>query len=91
MTTLDPERQKQAKEYSRISRRLWLVDTTFGAIYALAWLFFGWTISVRNWATGITSNEWLLVPIYVFIFGAIYSLLNRCRAAPRSRPAADAG
>jgi len=76
MTTLDPERQKQAKEYSRISRRLWLVDTTFGSIYALAWLFFGWTISVRNWAMGITSNEWLLVPIYVFVFGAIYSLLN---------------
>ena len=76
MTTLDPERQKQAKEYSRISRRLWLVDTTFGLIYALAWLFFGWTISVRNWAMGITSNEWLLVPIYVFVFGAIYSLLN---------------
>ena len=76
MTTLDPERQKQAKEYSRISRRFWLVDTTFGSIYALAWLFFGWTISVRNWAMGITSNEWLLVPIYVFVFGAIYSLLN---------------
>jgi hypothetical protein len=24
---LDPERQKQAKEYARIRRRLWLVDT----------------------------------------------------------------
>lgn len=76
MTTLDPERQKQAKEYARISRRLWLVDTTFGAVYALAWLLFGWTISVRNWATGLTSNDWLSVPLYVFVFGVIYFLLN---------------
>ena len=29
MITLDPERQKRAKEYARISRRLWLADTTF--------------------------------------------------------------
>ena len=29
MTTIDPERQKKAKQYARISRRLWLVDTTF--------------------------------------------------------------
>jgi len=76
MTTLDPERQKQAKEYGRISRRLWLVDTTFSALYALAWLLFGWTISVRNWAIGITSNDWLSVPLYVLIFGAIYFVLN---------------
>ncbi len=76
MTTLDPERQRQAKEYARISRRLWLADTTFGAVYALAWLIFGWTISVRNWATGITSNDWLSVPLYVLVFGAIYFLLN---------------
>jgi STE24 endopeptidase len=76
MTTLDPERQKQAKEYARIKRRLWLVDTAFGLIYASAWLIFGWTISVRNWATGITSNDWLLVPLYVLIFGAIYFVIN---------------
>ncbi len=76
MTTLDPERQKQAKQYARISRRLWLVDTTFGALYTLAWLLFGWTISVRNWVTGLTSSDWLSVSLYVLIFGAIYFLLN---------------
>jgi len=42
MTTLDPEKQEQAKEYARIRRRLWLVDMVFNAIYALAWLFLGW-------------------------------------------------
>lgn len=75
-TTLDPERQKQAKEYARIRRRLWIVDTTFNAVYALTWLFFGWSISVREWLTSITTNEWILVPLYIAVFGGVYSLLN---------------
>src|SRR5687767_2134083 len=76
MTTLDPERQKQAKEYARIRRRLWLVDTIFGALYALAWLFFGWSIALRNWLLTFTTNQWLLVALFVAIFGGIYSLIN---------------
>jgi STE24 endopeptidase len=76
MTTLDPERQKKAKEYSRITRRLWLVDTTFAGVYALAWLFFGWTTALRNWAMSLTTNQWFVVPIYVLIFGAIYFVID---------------
>ena len=76
MTTLDPERQKQAKEYARIRRRLWLVDTIFSAIYALAWLFFGWSIALRNWLTTFTNNPWLLVALFVAIFGGIYFIIN---------------
>ena len=75
-TTLDPERQKQAKQYARIRRRLWMVDTLFGALYALAWLFFGWAIALRNWLLTFTTNEWLLVALFVAIFGGIYSLIN---------------
>ena len=77
MTTIDPERQTKAKEYARISRRLWLVDTTFSAVYALAWLFFGWSISLRNWLTVRWSlNVWILVPVFVLVFGGIYFILN---------------
>ena len=76
MTTLDPERQKQAKEYARIRRRLWLVDTIFGALYALAWLFFGWAVALRNWLQTFTSNEWFLVALFVALFGGIYSLIT---------------
>ena len=76
MTTLDPEKQKQAKQYARIRRRLWLVDTVFSAVYALAWLFLGWTISLRTWLTTFTTNEWLLVPAFVAVFGGIYFLVN---------------
>ena len=53
MTTLDPEKQKQAKQYARIRRRLWLVDTVFSALYFLAWIYFGWSITLRDWLAGI--------------------------------------
>ena len=75
-TILDPEKQKQAKEYARIGRRLWLVDTSFSAIYVLAWLFFGWSISLRIWLMTITANDWLLVALYIAIFGGIAAVLN---------------
>ena len=76
MTTLDPERQKQAKQYARINRRLWLVDNAFSALYALAWLFLGWAIALREWLSGFTTNEWILVPAFVAVFGGIYFLIN---------------
>ena len=76
MTTLDPERQKQAKEYARIRRRLWLVDTVFSAIYAILWLSLGWSIALRNWLLTFTNNQWALVVLFVAIFGGIYSLIN---------------
>jgi Zn-dependent protease with chaperone function len=76
MTTLDPERQKQAKEYARIRRRLWLVDTILSAVYALLWLFLGWATSLRDWLASFTTNQWLFVALFVAIFGGIYSLIN---------------
>ena len=76
MTTLDPEKQKQAKEYSGIRRRVWLVDTLFSALFMLAWLFFGWSISLREWLRTLTTNDWLLVALYITVFGGIYFVLN---------------
>jgi len=76
MTILDPERQKQAKEYARIRRRLWLVDTILGGVYALLWLFLGWATALRNWLMTFTTNQWLLVALFVAIFSGIYSIIN---------------
>ena len=83
-TTLDPERQKQAKEYARIRRRLWLVDNLLSAIYAIAWLAFGWSIALREWLTTLvtsawsltTGAEWLIIALYIIIFGGIFSLFT---------------
>lgn len=76
MTEIDSERQKQAKEYARIRRRLWLVDNLFSGAYALIWIFTGWAVSVRQWLTGFTTSDWLLVPAFLAIFGGVSFLLT---------------
>ena len=76
MTLLDSEKQKQAKQYARIRRRLWLVDTIFSALYFLAWIYFGWAISLREGLLNMATNQWLLVPMFVAVFGGIFFMLN---------------
>ncbi len=76
MTVLDPQRQEQAKQYARLHRRLWLVDTLFSAVYTSAWLFFGWSISIRTVLTRMTGSEWLVIALFAAIFGGVYFLLN---------------
>lgn len=73
---LDLKRQKKAKEYSRISRRLMLVDLALTGLYALAWLLLGWSASLRGWLEGFTTSPWLLVALFALIFGGIYYLID---------------
>jgi STE24 endopeptidase len=88
MTTLDPEKQKQAKEYARIHRRLWVVDTALDLVYTLAWLSLGWALALRTslsklitdyWSLttsplGNTEN-WLLPPLFALVFGGLIAVL----------------
>jgi STE24 endopeptidase len=74
--SLDPESQKRAKVYARINRRLMVVELGFGGVYVLAWLFFGWSASLKAALLNWTTNEWLLVIAYVAVFGAIYYLIT---------------
>jgi STE24 endopeptidase len=74
--SLDPERQKQAKAYSRLSRRLMVVDLGLGALYILAWLLLGWSTALYEALLNLISNEWLLVAAYGLIFGGIYYLID---------------
>jgi STE24 endopeptidase len=73
---IDAERQKQAKAYARINRRLMVVGLALGGLYALAWLVFGWSVQLREALRGYTSNEWLLVAGFGLVFGGIFALLN---------------
>ncbi len=75
-TTLDPEKQEQARQYARIRRRIWLLETIASAAYLLAWLFFGWSKSLAAWLETFTGNAWLLVLGFIVIFGGIASLLE---------------
>jgi STE24 endopeptidase len=74
--TLDPEKQEKARQYARIQRRLWLVDTLASAAYLLAWSFFGWAKSLAGWLRNFTTNDWLLVLGFIAIFGGVAALLE---------------
>ncbi|HSB67276.1 MAG TPA: M48 family metallopeptidase [Anaerolineales bacterium] len=73
---LDPERQTRAKQYSRINRRLMLVDMIVSGLYMLAWLVFGWSKELKEWLLSFTSNPWLLLPAYLLVIGGILFLIN---------------
>lgn len=73
---LDPERQKKAKAYARINRRLMLVDMLLGAAYTLAWLSFGWSAWLEQFLNTFTQNEWLLIAVYITIFGGVLYLID---------------
>ena len=76
VVTLDPEKQEQAKEYARIRRRLMLGDLALGGIYALLWLVTDWSIYLRNYLLGLTTNDWFLVAGFFLVFGGIYFLID---------------
>jgi STE24 endopeptidase len=73
---LDPERQRQAKIYARIRRRLMLVDLAVGGLYMLAWLVFGWSSALKSWLMNYTSSPWLLVAGFGLVFGGLYYLIG---------------
>ncbi len=79
-SSLDPERQRQAKAYARLNRRWMLADLGLGLVYGLAWLipFGGENLSNRLKAAllGLTSSEWLLVALYALVFGGLYYLID---------------
>lgn len=73
---LDVERQKRARRYARIRRRLMLIDLGIGAAYALAWLLLGWSQALADALLNWTMNVYLLVAGYALVFGGIYYILN---------------
>ena len=68
--TLDPERQKKAKQYARIARKLFFVDLAIGGVYVIAWLIFGWSIALTNALAAISTADWFLVAGVAFVFAA---------------------
>ncbi|HSV86574.1 MAG TPA: M48 family metallopeptidase [Levilinea sp.] len=73
---LDAQRQKQAKKYASIRRRLMLVDLSIGIVYLVAWLFTGWSIDLRHWLLTFTSSHFLLLTGFLGVFGGIFFLVN---------------
>jgi len=74
--TLDPERQQKAKEYARISRRLFVVELVFGAVYVIFWIISGLSPWLRDQVHSITTATWLAVPLFALGFGLPYAILT---------------
>lgn len=79
---IDEQKQVQARRYARLRRRLWLLETVFGVLYNLLWLFGGFSLSWRRWLEGALDayglrNEWILVALFAFGFGGLYFLFTR--------------
>ncbi|CAG0928349.1 hypothetical protein TFLX_00866 [Thermoflexales bacterium] len=68
--SLDPERQKKAKRYARIKRKLFFVDLALGGVYVIAWLIFGWSLAVKNALAASSTADWFLVAGVAFVFAA---------------------
>ncbi len=76
VSSLDPERQKLAKEYARIRRKYMLLDLLLGATLLLAWLLLGWSALLRDWIFSWTQNPWIAVLVYGGLFGGAFMILD---------------
>jgi len=74
--TIDPERQKKARVYARLTRHLMVVDLGLTAVYTLVWLFTGWSAGLKAALLQMTTNPWLLVLGYGFVFGAALFIIS---------------
>jgi len=71
---LDPERQRQAREYARLQRRLLLIDLVFGLAFLLAWWLSGLTFLLRDAVASFPA--WLGLILYMIPLGGAYAILR---------------
>jgi STE24 endopeptidase len=74
--TLDAERQRRAKQYARIQRRLMLLELGLMVVYILIWLFTGWSQGLVSNLAHISAQRWLQALIFTGIFGGIFYLVT---------------
>jgi STE24 endopeptidase len=74
--TLDAERQKQARQYARIRRRLMVVDLALGGVYVILWLALGWSVGLRGWVETISHAPAIALTLYAIGFAVPYTLID---------------
>ncbi len=74
--TLDPQRQQQAKEYTGISRRIFVGELIFSLAYVLFWILSGLAPWWRDQIYTITQATWLAVPLFALGFGLPYAIIT---------------
>jgi STE24 endopeptidase len=74
--SIDTERQRKAKEYAGIKRRLYVVSLALGLVVLLFLLFSGTSTGLANWLESLLQWRWAVIALYFIIVGAGYSLLT---------------
>ncbi len=75
-TEMSESRQQKAKEYAQLRRVLFFVNTGLALAVLLVMLLTGLSLELRKLVEGWTNNQWLVVPLYLAIFGGAYALLT---------------
>lgn len=72
---IDPERQKQAKEYARIRHRLWALDLILTALALVAVLALGLNVWLKQIVLALAPNVWLSTFLYFAVAFVAYGAL----------------
>jgi STE24 endopeptidase len=72
---IDPERQKQAKEYARIRHRLWAFDLILAALAVISVIALGLNVWLRKMIFFVTRNEWISTFLYFAVAMLAYQFL----------------
>lgn len=75
-TEMSEKRQRKAREYAAIKRILFFVNLGLGLAILLIMLLTGLSLELRKLLESWTDNQWLIVPLYILIFGGAYSLIT---------------
>src|SRR5437870_8385672 len=73
---LDPERQRLAREYAVIKRRLFFAELGVMVAGVLLLVATGWSAGLRRWAESVWPEPWAVVALYGVVLGAVYTVLS---------------
>ena len=72
----DSERQRKAREYAGIQRRLFFVELALGALALVLLLGTGTSAGLRDWVEGISREPWVVIALYGIVLGGVFWLLS---------------
>ncbi len=73
---LDPERQRLARRYAAVRRRLFFVELGLGVAGIFLLLMSGWSEALRGWAEGISTDPRAVVALYCVVLGIVYLIIS---------------
>lgn len=75
-TEMSQTRQQKAREFARLRRRFFFTNTGLALILLVLSLVTGLSLGLRQLVESWTDNQWLVVPLYLAIFGLVYAVLT---------------